>query len=772
VRTLIQHTVVVLGVAILSSACGGDDDASTPNQMPSGGQGNAGGAGAGKGGASGSGGSSGSSGSTAKGGTGGGGGKATAGTGGSGKAGASGSSSGDDRCPDDPIKTEPGVCGCGSSDSDADSNGIIDCLEDPDWTDVRQWLVPSDGSHSLGAWGGSDAQENTTRDTGSKLLYFDTEAGDNAGAQVYWWDGKAIVDSDGNDADPATGETYGADPLNPNEKAVRAFKTATDAQCNAGSDLRLETHGREFGCLARGFPDWFLFRRGQRHTEFDAKFEGGRSEDEPLVVAAYGPLGDGRATIDKSDLFKSTTAGVPDLYYHIVFNGLNFGDGYAMLGGSVSESTSGGPLTLHFEDCKFAEGDGNRFEYLVSKAVVRRSIIAFSWDGDAHNQGYYTSEDNTNVLFDEDIFYKNGYKGDPLLDPDPKRDVFSRNIYEGGGGQMAHTYRNIISADGASGGPQMRYGGLIENSLIIEGYWFSSTDSNEHYPAWVEGQMGQSAVVRNNVGFILRYPTAKDPDTSGGSDENAAPGDGYTLQSASFGAAIENNIISGAMLTDELGGEPLTGLKLSPARTEYDDGNSYTMKDNTFRGNIVYGVSTGLGLENDWIGTEGNVVEDNVFAVDRPVAGGASNIATTSQLVLQNNRFYSSSGLPTDAYMGDGNTLGARADAASSEKWSDPDRTLKRYVTEELGLTLLDWADDDNLDPTLSKIRSDAGEEYDPTGMKTFMAVATNMRRGGVDEIPTSGKPSLHGDYPWDARFTGTDVVNWIREGFGLDPVR
>ena len=67
--------------------------------------------------------------------------------------------------------------------------------------------------------------------------------------------------------------------------------------------------------------------------------------------------------------------------------------------------------------------------------------------------------------------------------------------------------------------------------------------------------------------------------------------------------------------------------------------------------------------------------------------------------------------------------------------------------------------------------RVKVGEPYDPTGLKTFMAVATNMRRGGTDPIPTSGKPSWAGDYPWDARFTGQAVVNWVREGFGMKPV-
>ena len=37
----------------------------------------------------------------------------------------------EDRCPDDPLKTDPGVCGCGVQDTDANSNGVIDCLETP-----------------------------------------------------------------------------------------------------------------------------------------------------------------------------------------------------------------------------------------------------------------------------------------------------------------------------------------------------------------------------------------------------------------------------------------------------------------------------------------------------------------------------------------------------------------------------------------------------------------------------------------------------------------
>jgi len=39
----------------------------------------------------------------------------------------------EDNCPDDPEKTEPGTCGCGVQDMDADENGVIDCKE----TDIK-----------------------------------------------------------------------------------------------------------------------------------------------------------------------------------------------------------------------------------------------------------------------------------------------------------------------------------------------------------------------------------------------------------------------------------------------------------------------------------------------------------------------------------------------------------------------------------------------------------------------------------------------------------
>jgi len=79
------------------------------------------------------------------------------------------------------------------------------------------------------------------------------------------------------------------------------------------------------------------------------------------------------------------------------------------------------------EDCKVINGQMN---HLPIDTTVRRTISALRWEAKPHNQGYFNSGFDAAPTFDEVIFYKNGYKSNPRTDPDPRRTIFDRNIYQ------------------------------------------------------------------------------------------------------------------------------------------------------------------------------------------------------------------------------------------------------------------------------------------------------------------------------------------------------
>ena len=68
-----------------------------------------------------------------------------------------------DRCPNDPTKITPGICGCGQPDNDSDGDGIANCVDNcPDTRNTDQQdsdgdglgdTCDSDGIPMLSTWG-------------------------------------------------------------------------------------------------------------------------------------------------------------------------------------------------------------------------------------------------------------------------------------------------------------------------------------------------------------------------------------------------------------------------------------------------------------------------------------------------------------------------------------------------------------------------------------------------------------------------------------------
>jgi hypothetical protein len=59
-------------------------------------------------------------------------------------------------------------------------------------------------------------------ETGSRLYYISTEHGDDATAEIYFWNGTNIIDASGSTLG-SDGQPYGTDPMNPSGK-IKEYK--------------------------------------------------------------------------------------------------------------------------------------------------------------------------------------------------------------------------------------------------------------------------------------------------------------------------------------------------------------------------------------------------------------------------------------------------------------------------------------------------------------------------------------------------------------------
>jgi len=631
-----------------------------------------------------------------------------------------------------------GACGDDGSPGDGFDGGTLDAAAAPDGGPASDGAAPDPDAGEPEAETGfvdwrpvPSTGELDATDRGSRIAYVSAETGDDETGQHYYWDGSQVVDAEGNG--------YGDDPFDPTG-AIQPFATYSRDLLRTANDA------------GDRFADWVLFRRGEEYPPTGRFPAIGISPEEPSVLGAWGAVSEPRPRFDPDgESFRWQANGRLVVAYAVIRSIEIDARGATNRGGSVGAfmgindvnlppEGEPDPLSwLYYEDIRLR----GRTQGIVCmrwvECTVARSAVTDMWNADSHVQGAFISGSQVRFHVIDSVFYRNGYKEDPSASDDPQRTIFDRNFYMGGGAQMGVSFDGVLSAYGGSGGPQIRYGGSMQDSLVMEGYWFTATGSNGNLPSWIDPQEGQSFDVHDNVMLVFKYDT---PNLPGERDARTHPGNGFHIGGASFGGSFERNIISGALLTELGVGEGFGRPGMHLIGAQLRESGLYP-RDYAVRDNIVYDF-TGIRFSGEaWDRVSGIEVTGNVWA-DRGGTAGVTDgsSAPGDAVTFSDNRFYTdrsgtiggtdlASWMSSAGVDGSGNGVAPRGDAESIEGWSDPDRTLKTYCEDVLGLAVTS-----------------------PTGLPEFMELALENRLGA-----------------WDDRLTARAVVSYIREGFGLDPV-
>ncbi len=603
--------------------------------------------------------------------------------------------------------------------------------------DVGNWTIPTPSTRD------ASVPLRSLRQPGSRLFYISAATGLDATGDIYFWDGARIIDSAGKPAD-ANGRPYGTDPMNPSA-AVKPFKRwAYVGPRQSGSDIGTQNVvGAPLPATRGGFPDWWLFKRGETFDlsedllsfarESDPSIQsvnsslavsGGRSATEKQIVGAYGDVCAARPRFIHPQLGFITrweSANFP-VFKNAAYLSLHFDAHDRSQPGSYSGLTmlyqNASSTDLLFEDMWFDAATVNIGSANGAQITLRRSLITDNFaNGKEFTQGlYYEGSRVGRLRIEESILMRNGFpNGDPKLVWPPSGvqtwDIFSRNLYlNGEANNMNSAFIDNVSMLGASG-DQFRAGLRVERNFFYQGY--VSMGANGGYP----DSDGSTGTITDNV--MQRFVG------TGTNNNTGQPGWGMGLTSGAAGVEVARNIVTGAQHAGTgaaFGVSPLAWLC-------YAHTFKYATRNNRIHDNIFespadsspFGVSDGVtgeatpGCANwTYAGVKGNAVSNNVLISPSGKPSSydpvGSAVGTTNDTAYSGNKLYSS-----------------RAAAAASLGWVNPNRTLKTHL-QARGVAVT--SDD---------------------GFIEYFNAATQMRRG-----------------QWQYQWTGKALVNHVRTGFGV----
>lgn len=494
-------------------------------------------------------------------------------------------------------------------------------------------------------------------------------------------------------------------------------------------DRPKKTIAAAYALMRQGYPDWMLLKRGDVWVNetlggSNGSWQrSGRSAAEPMVVTSYGP-GTARPML-------KTNGSTP---------------GIAMLGNSVSSisnlafvgielyahqrnpndpafiSGSGGAgaypygvryikagSNILFEDMKISYyGLGMDLE-LSNDAVpltdvkIRRCVITDCYSGgSAHSQGIYASGLDR-FLIEECVFDHNGWNEQVS---GAVATIYNRNLYLSQ--NLNLVCRGIIDHNGASGGMQMRRGGLAEKNLSINNPVALQVGhaNNDRNTSW-------TAVVRYNVAIGARDV------------EDIPHAWGYGVGPGCAGMDMYENIVT------------RNNNGTGSIQAYFFNGGGWNTRNVDLHDNIAYrwdynGEGHALQFASNL--NLGNVrIRNNTF-YQRDGGRTVNSQESLSGVTFSGNRYWSASS-PNRWFRIAGreynfaeftSLVGEQSASSSQPTYPDPNRDVSTYMAS-IGRT-----------PSVA----------------AFMEEARKQSKAN-----------------WRPEFTSTPVINHIRAGFGLPPV-
>ncbi len=352
--------------------------------------------------------------------------------------------------------------------------------------------------------------------------------------------------------------------------------------------------------LRNGSADQLLLKRGDTWNETFGNWDkSGRSDDEPLLVGAYGS--GALPTLKTGGRNALQTGGTP--VSHVFIQGIHFD--------SAGRTASNGAYGMQFlsklddltlEGCEI-EGFRMNLSFQsyfgpITDVTLHRNSIHHSWSTPTagHSSGLFVQGVNGIQLI-ENVFNHNGWSE---TESGSQATIFNHGTYMRADNENVVVIGNIF-ANASSHGLQARSGGIIKNNLFLNNpiqLSFGLVNGSPVKPGGVTGEVSGNVML-------------------GGRDISGSPR-GWGIEVGNIrngaGASIHDNILAQDV------GNTSAAFMLEYGSNLDNPGESTGAHDVTIENNVVYKWNTGLSFMNG-------------------MAAGTSGLKAYSNLTVRNNEF-------------------------------------------------------------------------------------------------------------------------------------